>query len=58
MNIKTPQINSGKKMAAFILMYVLFIFFAQALLKLKPNKETSFQHMNSPNSSIIKTLHE
>lgn len=58
MNIKIQKINPGKKMTAFMLMYVLFIFFAQALLKLKLKKDPFPQHMNRSDSSIIKTLSE
>ncbi len=58
MNNKIQKIDPGKKMAAFMLMYVLFIIFAQAILKLKPEKDTFSQHENSPNSIIIKTLSE
>ncbi|MBO9701169.1 MAG: hypothetical protein J7604_13245 [Sporocytophaga sp.] len=58
MDFKKHKINPENKMAAFILMYVLFIFFAQALLKLKPENTTSTQYINEQKSIIIRTISE
>jgi len=58
MDFKIHKINPEKKMAAFILMYVLFIFFAQALVKLKPENSTSTQYINGQDTCIIRTISE
>jgi hypothetical protein len=58
MNSKKFNITPENKIAAFLIVYVCFIFFAQALLKLKSATGISKSFISNRNSSFLKPINE